>query len=268
MDLKKISPKMIKLLGLSSREVLVFNALRAGNNTPLLIAKDTKVSRPAIYEILDRLHKRGLITSTIKKGKKYWSQAKDRDLEQEIYETKRALFDLEEGEYGVSDSTVVVHRGIKAIRKVLFDIMNNHKGQRLYTLLGDNPIRGWNKIIGIEGTNEINKSIKKNDIIVEMTIPFGWFERQIKLQGRQWAIDFEGRAAITHEIDEKYFHHSGQIFIFKQSLYLIAMNEEVIIEVRNSEIQKLILFMFKFIQDNSDKFNVNTRLQGLLQDTG
>jgi len=45
----------------------------------------------------------------------------------------------------------------------------------------------------------------------------------------------------------------------------MAMNEEIIIEVRNSEIQKLILSMFRFIQDNSKKFDVNERLRKLVK---
>ena len=95
-------------------------------------------------------------------------------------------------------------------------------------------------------------------------MPFGFFERQTKALGKKWAQDFEGRMAVNHEIDEEYFQHGGQIWIFKKSVYLIAMNEEIIIEVRNSEIQKLLLSMFSFIQDNSQKFDVNARLRKLL----
>ncbi|MAG12232.1 hypothetical protein CL630_00255 [bacterium] len=69
----------------------------------------------------------------------------------------------------------------------------------------------------------------------------------------------------THEIDEEYFKHGGQVWVFRNSLYLIAMNEEIIIEVRNSEIQKLILSMFRFIQDNSKKIDVNALLRGLIE---
>jgi len=70
--------------------------------------------------------------------------------------------------------------------------------------------------------------------------------------------------AVNHGIDEEYFQHGGQVWMFKNSVYFIAMNEEIIIEVRNSEIQKLLLSMFSFIQDNSQKFDVNARLRKLL----
>ena len=263
----KLSPENIKLLGLSRAEIKVLDALRAEKNTPLLIAEYSKVSRPAVYEILDRLHKRGIVKSNIKNGKKYWSQAKERDLEQELYETKKELFDIEDGVEevrGLSDSTVVVHRGGEAIRKLLGNLFKEHKDQRFHAIQGDVVVIGWNKIFGIEGTNELNRDIKKNRIIMEGILPYGWFERQTKLLGKKWAEDFEGRAAVTHEIDEEYFDHGGQIFIFRNSLYLMAMNEEIIIEVRNSEIQKLILSMFCFIQDNSRKIDVNRILRELI----
>jgi predicted transcriptional regulator len=263
----KLPPEQIKLLGLSSAEVKVLDALRSGKDTPLLISGHTKVSRPAIYEILERLHKRGLIKSNIRNGKKYWSQAKEKDLEQEIYKTKKALFgisDQVEEVHSLSDSTVIVHRGGDAIRTLLFGIIKDNKNQRLYGTMGDTIAIGWEKVFGTEMTNEINRFIKKNGIIVEGILPFGWFERQTKLLGVKWAKDFEGRMAINHEIEEEYFNHGGQVWIFKNSLYLIAMNEELIIEVRNSEIQKLILSMFGFIQDNSRKFDVNRRLRELI----
>jgi len=264
----KLSPEQIKLLGLSRNEIKVFDSIRRGKNTPVLVHEETKVSRPTIYEILDRLHKRGLIKTNIIDGKKYWSQAKEKDLEKEIYETKKALFEIEDGVEevkGLSDSTVIVHRGGEAIRKLLIGIIKDNKDQRLRAIQGDAVVIGWNKVFGIEGTNELNRLIKKNRIITEPILPYGWFERQIKIMGKKWAEDFEGRMAVNHEIDEEYFNHAGQIWMFKNSLYLVAMHEEVVIEVRNSEIQKLVLSMFRFIQDNSRKFDVNERLRNLIE---
>ena len=272
MNSVKLDKEQIKLLGLSRNEIKVLNALREGKNTPVLIYNKTKVSRPAIYEILNRLYKRGLIKSNIVSRKKYWSQVGEKILEENLYKTKKELFNMEEGVEeikGLSDSTVIVHRGGPAIRKLLFGIIKNkrNKEQRLQAIQGDAITIGWNKVFGIEGTNELNRLIKKNRIITEPILPFGWFERQSKIMGKKWLKDFEGRMAVTHEIDEEYFQHAGQIWMFKNSLYLVAMNEEIVIEVRNSEIQKLVLSMFIFIQDNSRKFDVNERLRNLIKKT-
>ncbi len=265
----KILSEEIKLLGLSNKELRVLNALRAGKSTPLTMSVYARVRRPTVYQILPRLNKRGLIKSNIQNGKKYWSQAKDGDLNKKLYETKKVLLNFEEGKeeiFGLFDSTVVVYRGAITIRKLMKDIFKNHKNQKIYGIQSDTTTSGWNKIFGVEGTNEINRSIKKNGIIVECILPSGWFERQAKLFDKKWAKDFVGRSAVTHEIDEEYFQNAGQIFIFKNSLYLIAMKEEIIIEIKNSEIQKLILSMFHFIQDNSRKIDVNAILRELIKE--
>lgn len=263
----KLTSQQLKLLGLSKSEVAVLNALREGQNTPLLVSKSTNISRSAIYEMLERLQKRGLIKRNIINGKKYWSQAKKNDLEQDLYETKKALFGIEDGVkevHGASDSSVVIHRGGTAIRKLLRHMMTENKDQRLYGIQGNVVTVGWNKIFGIEGTNELNRHIKSNHIITEAILPEGWAEYQTRVMGKEWAKDFEGRMAMHHCIDNTYFEHGGQVFIFKNSLYLMAMNEEIIIEVRNSEIQKLILSMFRFIQNNSKKIDINEILRKLI----
>lgn len=263
----KLAPAQLEILGLSHTEVKVLDAVWVGQDTPLLIARYTKVSRPAVYEILDRFKKRGLVKTNIRDGKRYWSPAKARDLEEALYSTKRALLRIEEGVEevrGVSDATVIVHRGGEAIRALIRSMFRDHKHERMYGIQGDLVNIGWNKVFGVDATNELNRWVKSNRIIVEAIVPHGLFERLTARNGVQWARDFEGRAAVTHTIPEEYFEHGGQIFIMKDSLYLLAMNEELVIEVRNSEMQKLILSMFAFIQDHSKKIDVNALLRDLV----
>lgn len=263
-----ISKEDIKLLGLSRKELMVLDALREGNTTPALISRATKVSRPAIYEILMRFKDRGIARSTIKNGKLQWALAKEKDLEAELYATKRQLLNIKEGikeVWGVGDSAVTVHRGAPAIRALVQSMFKDNKDQKVFGIQGDVVDIGWNRIFGVEGTNELNRLIKKNMIIIEGIIPAGWFERQIGLFGKKWAEEFVGRAAITHEIDGRYFKHGGQIFMFQNSLYLMAMNEEIVIEVRNSEIQKMILSLMLFIQENSKKIDVNSIVRNLVE---
>lgn len=265
----KFTADSIKLLGLSAKEAKVLEAVWARKDTPLLIARETKVSRPATYEILARFKKRGLVKTNIRNGKHYWSPAKSQDLEEQLYNVKQVLFDYEEGRgeiSGLSDSTMIIYRGAEAIRALIKSIFRDNKNQRLYGMQGDLVNIGWDKVFGVDATNELNRWVKSNQIIVEAIVPFGLFERMTAENGIDWAKDFEGRMSVNHEIDSEYFEHGGQLWIFKNALYLIAMNEETIIEVRNSEIQKLILSVFRFIQDHSRKFDVNARLRDLIEE--
>lgn len=50
-------------------------------------------------------------------------------------------------------------------------------------------------------------------------------------------------------------------------MYLFALNEELIIEIRNSEIQRMILSIFEFMQENSPAIDANELLRRLIADS-
>jgi len=262
-----LSSETLRLLGLSRKELMVLDKLQKGLNTPVKISNVTNISRPAIYAILQNLKKRGLVESRIKIGKKQWHLVDEREIESRLYDVKRELLNLSKGrgeKNDKSDSTVVVHRGKSAVKALVNKIFFDHKGERFIGLQGDVPNIGWNQVFSIEETRLINQAIKKNGFIVESILPKGWFETQTKLSGLNWAKDFEGRTTRVNFMDPSYFEHGGQAWVFKKMLYLFDLSEEIIIEIRHSEIQKMILALFKFIQDNSRNIDVNQMLRDLI----
>jgi len=259
----------LKLLGLSRKEQKVLTALQAGSDTPVKLSKATNVSRTAIYAILQNLKKRGIVASHIQNGKKSFAPADEREVEEVLYEAKRTLLKIPEGReevHGLSDASVIVHRGKEALRKLINALLSDHRQERFYGFQGDVAAINWNSVFNVEETNRFNRNIKKNSIIVEAVLPDGWFERQTRELGVEWAKDFEGRATRVNVIDAEYFAHGGQVFIFKQSIYLMALGEELVIEIRNSEIQKMLLAFFKFIQDNSQVIDANALLRGIISE--
>lgn len=259
--------EMLTLLGLSKKEEKVLIALQKGADTPLLLARATRVSRTAVYAILQNLKKRGLAQTRVVSGKRHWTLAPERELEEVLYAAKRALLKIPAGReevHGLSDATVIVHRGTDAIRKLVNEMLANHNHQRLYGFQGDAAAMNWSKVFSLEETNRFNRIIKKEGIIVGAILPDGWFERQTRELGVKWAKDFEGRTTRVNVIDAEYFSNGGQMFIFKQSIYLMALGEELVIEVRNSEIQKMLLSFFKFIQDNSRVIDANELLRRII----
>lgn len=246
----------------------MLRALKNGVDTPLLLSRATKVSRPAVYAILKNLKERGLVVSRIVNGKKHWWLADERQVEAVLYEAKRELLDIPEGReeiHGRVDSAVVVHRGVEAIKKLFLALFAEHSNQRFYGFQGHVSAIGWNRIFSAAETNRVNRSIKKNHIITEAILPEKWFQEQTDLLGVEWAKDFEGRTARVNIIDPKYFEHGAQMWVFKGSLYLMAFNEETVIEVRNSEIQRMVLSLFEFMQDNSRLIDANELLRKLIE---
>ena len=257
----------LKLLGLSRKAEKVLLALQGGADTPLLLARVTKVSRTAVYAILLSLKKRGLAQTHTTNGKKHWALVPEREIEETLYKTKRVLLKIPEGReevHGLSDSTVIVHRGKEAIRNILGDLLTAHRGERFYALIGDGAAANWNKIFSVQETNRFNRTLKANNIIAETIVQDGWLERQTRELGVSWARDFEGRTTRVNAIDSEYFAHGAQVWIFKQSIYLMALGEELVVEIRNSEIQKMLLQFIKFIQNNSAAIDANELLRTLI----
>lgn len=259
--------EQLKLLGLSKKEQKVLIALQEGSDTPVKLFKTIDVSRTAIYAILENLKKRGIVASYIKNRKKHWTLADEREMEKTLYETKRTLLKIPEGReemHSLSDATVIVHRGKEAVKKVVNEIFLQNSHDRLYGFQGDVAAINWNSVFSAQETNKINRLIKEKGFIVEAVLPDGWFERQTRELGVEWVKDFEGRTTRVNVIDAEYFAHGGQVFIFKQSIYLMALGEELVIEIRNSEIQRMLLTFIKFMQDNSRVIDANELLRNVI----
>ena len=261
----------VQILGLSNKELRVLAAVREGYATPLSIYRRTKVSRPGVYDILLALHERGIVASRIHNGKKTWKLVDRSELEQRFFETKRTLLGLSEGTseiYGVDDAVAIIHHGSEAVRKLMNELLTGHKHEKFYGFQGDVAAINWNKVFTPAETNAFNRAIKKNAVVAQAILPEGWFERQTKELGVEWAKDFEGRTQRVNIIGEEYFKHGGQVFLFKKSIYFIALGEELIIEIRNSEIQKLMLAIFAYIQDTSRSIDANALLRKLINEKG
>jgi hypothetical protein len=263
--------KNLSILDLSLKEEKVLLVIIKGFGTPLSIAKETRVTRPAVYDILLKLKKRGLVASQIKSGKKSWHIVDSRELASSLYETKKVLLGLSDGREevrGTEDSLVILHRGKEAVRKILYDMFLSHMQDRFLTITGLSPIGDWITLLGQEDIGAVNKIIKKNGLITELIAPHGWIEEHYKSLGSEWAKDYEGRTASTVEIDKKYFNHGGQLFAFKDALYLLALGDQLIIEIRHSAIQKMILSMYSFMKDHGEKIDANRILRSFIEKEG
>lgn len=85
-----ITSEDIRKLGLSEKEAKVYFALlKAGGALPAMVAKEAGVNRATTYEVLTRLHERGLVMKIIKKNKYYFTCAEP-DAFSEFFERRSA----------------------------------------------------------------------------------------------------------------------------------------------------------------------------------
>lgn len=255
------------ILELSPKSVEVVRALQAGSKTPVDISKVTSVSRPAIYEILERLENRGLVKGESVRGKKQWRLSSNVEIQNLIAKAVAEITGNSEERntpYESKEVGVFVYRGTKAIRDIMRQVFQTHKGETCIGIQGENVYSAWKKLLGVETINEINRDIKANGMINQAIVPVGHFTKVIHTMGEEWARNFEGRAYRVNEIDEEYFNHSAEIFLFKDSVYLLSMSESLVIEIKNSEIQKMILSLLHYVQNTSRVIDGNEMLRNLL----
>ena len=257
----------LSVFGFSKKTAKVFTAIQAGFNTPVKIAKETSISRPAIYAILKQLRARGLINSHIVKGLKYWTLATPKELDEVLYEAKRALVNTKDGTaelYLQSEVGITIYRGKESIQNLLMDLFSERRGERFRGIQGDAVYPAWRELFGLESIAEMNKQIKKNKLIVEAILPEGFFDRAFAHMGKGWAEDFEGRTYRANLLEREYFNHGSELFMFDDAVYLISMNEALVLEIRHSEIQKMLGLLLDFVQDNSRSVDGNQVLRDLV----
>lgn len=258
----------LEILDLSRKERKVLTVLKKERSTPLEISRITKVTRPSVYVILEKLKKRGLVTTKIEQGRKYWLLENPRKIEETLYATKKYLLNISEDTeevHGRSESNITIYKKTKDIQNLIPAIIKEAQNNHLYGFQGSNQEIGWSKIFSEKSTNEINRLVKKNKIIVEGIMPDHWFVEHTKEWGKAWAEGFSGRMTIAHEIDKKYFKHGGQLFATKKAVYLFSLNESIAIEIRNSEIQKMVVAMLDYMQSHAKKIDPNEILRTLLE---
>ena len=270
-----------KLLNLTSNEIKVFNILcdnKESKHTPLSISASTKIARPTVYITLDALKGRGLINRYTLDGKKYWRANSDSEIVELLQNSKKYLLNTPSGTESyagsknsksndVLESIVKVYRGKEEIKSLINHLFTNHKHERWQAIQGNRVSAGWYQIFGLDGINHVNELIKKNQMITDGIMPHRWYKEEFDKYGISWAEGFMGRMAATSEIDQKYFDHDGQIFLFEDSVYLLALNEELVIEIKNSQIKSILKEMVHCITDNADKVDVNSELRKLIDKT-
>lgn len=258
----------LRILGLSKKEEMVLYALLDGFHTPLSITDKTRVSRPSVYDILNKLRQRGLVTSRIYRGKKRWDLVNNNELAILLNEAKQIFLRFQsdyEEIYHTRDSKVSFYKGKVSLREKLLQIFSEHKNEKWIGLQGQHDLMGWSSIMNEGDTKKINAMIKKNKLLLHGVLPEGWVDNAFQKLGKVWAKEYSGRTANIHYLDKNYFNHAGQIYIFRDTIYLLSLNQRMLIEIRENEIAQAISSLIYFAIDNSDAFDINKRVSEFLE---
>ncbi|MBI5392436.1 hypothetical protein HZA96_01080 [Candidatus Woesearchaeota archaeon] len=128
--------------GLNKNERIVYiQCLRSGSALASTIAKHANIARTSIYDMLERLQQKGLVSYSIENGKKYFLAADVKDLLR-ILDNKREAIEsvanqLQEFQTNQLQSTrIQVYTGKEGLKTVLYDIVRTGKTIYAYGAAG------------------------------------------------------------------------------------------------------------------------------------
>jgi sugar-specific transcriptional regulator TrmB len=256
--------KILRMLGLSAAEEKVFEAIREGSTTPLQVHIRTGVSRTAVYNILNNLSKRRLVARYKESGKFYYRLQDSRELSEELYSLKAELLGSMSGRSELAitnDGDLIVHRGIDTVRTTYKELFSRHKHERFVGFQGAEVLPLYKELLGLRYVNSINRTIKDNKMIVEGIIANTWRKSAASNFDDEWLKDYTGRMANIHEIENTYFDHLGEIYIFGETVYLISLADELVIEVTHSHIAKAIKSLIRYVMDHTKTVDINQKVR-------
>jgi sugar-specific transcriptional regulator TrmB len=125
-------------VGLSKNEIEIYlSLLKTGSQKATELSKNSKIPRTFVYELLDSLIDKGLVSHVIKSGIKYFEAVDPERLNTLLDEKKEALksimTNLKSMRVKTSEKpSINVYEGKEGIKTILEDILQMSKGETLF----------------------------------------------------------------------------------------------------------------------------------------
>lgn len=228
--------------GLTKNENKVYlTLLKTGSSLVSDIARRTELHRRSTYDALDRLIEKGLVSYTIKSGKKYFQASnpdKILDLLKEKEEEIRQILPKLKEEFNREKPNVFteVYEGKEGLKNIMELILKKKKD--------------WLSI----------GSTGKGPEILPYFLP-GWHKRRIKLkirykcliarteEGKKRAKEFSKIGSVQYQFLPKNIEHPQTIWVFgdKTAIILVSVDYPIIFLIDNKEITQSFRDYFKFM---------------------
>ncbi len=130
----------LEALGLNQKEAKIYLALlELGETTVARIAKKSKIQRTTIYDVINSLKEKGLVSITPKNKKKCYTASDPRQLEEKLEERKNILKSILPELLSITNlidkkPKISYFEGIEGLKEIYYHHLNNYLGQ---------PVYGW-----------------------------------------------------------------------------------------------------------------------------
>ena len=228
--------QILHQIGLSEGEVRIYLALlRLGEAKKSKLAKESEVSSSKVYEICDKLQKKGLVGIVIKERVRYFKAMEPKRIldffsekTSQFEKQKDALINLIpdlENQSKNQESNAFLYEGMKAIKNFYKGILEELKSGDEYYVIGVNY---GDNLPGIkEFFENYHRQRAKKGIKVKMLVNYDSKESLVKTIRSNSEIRFLPQYLLNNMIILFYKNKSFIFFLAKDSVGILIENEEV-----------------------------------------
>lgn len=237
--------EQLQKYGLSEKETGIYLAcLKAGDSTANRIAEITNIRRSTVYEVIESLKKKGLITSFRKNNKYYFSPVKPDMLIELLKEKERLIKEILPTLKQLSQSSyekpkIELFEGITSIKNPLLEMLNYNE------ILAYGSSQKGEEIFGSFIENFARRRVK-NKIILRAIVEKNFPEYMIK--------DKEIKKFTEIRTNSSLKNHNTVYFIYDKNLLIINLEPELVaIIITSSLLAESQRTIFEILWDSSSK---------------
>lgn len=257
----------VKLLSLSKKEdkILAFLA-GISHSTVTDIAMEIKIPRTTIHFLLKKMAKRELVEKVAVNGHYEWKIFSKTDFSQKLrrllsdFESKTDILGGIEGQ-GIG---VEVYSGKEKIKEIYKNILKIGSNERVYIIQGNKSAKKALEKIEKEYFFDFHKAFKKKGIIMEGVIG----ESTLEIFKRLMTGELESHAnrlIVTHIVPDQFVDFDIDIIIYGNYVFIINLEEENTVFIKNIFIVHALKSLFAFMQANSRKIDLNAYIKQIIE---
>ena len=247
--------KILEDIGLTKSEIKVYVALLGlGSSATGKIIDKSKVSSSKIYEILDRLIQKGLVSFIIKSGVKYFEAApperiidymeeKEKKFDKQKQELKSIIPKLElKRRLSKYKSEATIFKGIEGAKTAFDDILKTmKKGEEYYVIGATEPSQVFSRFIRHYHIRRSKKGIKVKLLFSE--------------QGKRWAKNIRDIPFTKIRFAQSQLLSSSFVLIYKnKTLITVSTKEDItLFRIESKEVANSFRSQFELLWNQDTK---------------
>lgn len=254
-------------MGLSREEAVILEMLqKTARSSVTGLADSVKIPRTTVHFLLKKLKKRGFVEQ-IKIGGHYeWKIFSQTDLSRKLrkllaaFELKSDILGGIEGD----DIGVEVYKGKEKIKEIYKNILKVGNNERVYVIQGNKSAKKALQKIDKEYFFDFHKAFKKRRVIMEGVIGESTLEIFKRLTTKELESHSD-RLIITHVVPDQFVDFNVDIIMYSNSVFIVNIEEENIIFIKNISIIQALKSLLSFMQANSEKIDLNAYIKQIIE---